>query len=66
MFTSILLVLSFGEAFAEKENAIENMNLSEILSNVTTNMGLPGNLTNEAHEHGEDQPFVHYYRDSEQ
>ncbi len=42
MLASILLALSFGVAFAEKENATTNMTLPENL----TNMTLPKNMTN--------------------
>ena len=42
MLTFILLALSFGVAFAEKENATTNMTLPENL----TNMTLPMNMTN--------------------
>ena len=41
MLMSILLALSFGVAFAEKENATTNMTLPENL----TNMTLPKNMT---------------------
>ncbi len=42
MLTSILLALSFGVAFAEKENATINMTLPKNL----TNMTLPENMRN--------------------
>jgi len=42
MLMSILLALSFGVAFAEKENATTNMTLPENLINMT----LPKNMTN--------------------
>ena len=42
MLTFILLALSFGVAFAEKENATTNMTLPENLKNMT----LPKNMTN--------------------
>jgi hypothetical protein len=42
MLTSIFLALSFGVAFAEKENTTTNMTLPENL----TNMTLPKNMTN--------------------
>ncbi len=42
MLTSILLALSFGVAFAEKENTTTNMTLPENL----TNMTLPEDIKN--------------------